>query len=88
MVNLWRDNEEHSESVDEEVIGSVEGREHIHDDDEEDQEEEDVISNFETDDNNGDDDDGLEGEYENDNQMTTGYAWIIMVDNLLTQIRL
>ena len=64
----------------------------------EDQKEEDVIPYFEIDDDNVDDH-GLNSEYENGNEMTkdeglqrlwilknltTGYACIIMMDNLLT----
>jgi len=44
VVNLWRDNEEHSKSAGEEqVIGSEEDAEETHDEEEEDQREKDGI---------------------------------------------
>ena len=57
VENAWRDNEEvHSKSAEEQVIGYEEDAEETHDEEKEDQEEEDVIPNFEIDDENGDDD--------------------------------
>ena len=61
VVNLWRDNEEHSKSPKTQVIGSEEEAEETHDEEEEDQDEEDVTPNFETDDDN-DDADGLDSD--------------------------
>ena len=49
VLNLWRNNEEHIKSGEEQVIGSMEEAEETHDKEEEDQEEEDVIPNFEID---------------------------------------
>ena len=65
VVNLWRDNEEHNKSVEEQVIGSEEDAEETRD---EDQEEGDLIPNIEIDDDNGDYD-LLDSEYEKDNEM-------------------
>ena len=68
-MNVWRDNEEHRKTAQEEVIGYEEDPKKTHDEEEEDQDEEDVTPNFETDDDN-DDADGLDSDQDNDSEMT------------------
>ena len=80
-MNVWRDNEEHRKSAEEEVIGSEEDPKETHDEEEEDQEEEDEIPNFEIDYDNGDNH-GLDSEYKSEN-LTISYVGIIMVGYLL-----
>ena len=64
-MNLWRDNEVHSKSVEEKVIGYEEDAEETHDEEKEDQKEGDVTPNFEIDDDTGD-----PGRYEYNNEMS------------------
>ena len=67
MVNLWRDNDEHSKSAEEQVIGSNrKDAEETHVGEEEDRE--DVIPNSEICDDNCDDD-GLDNNYEYGNEI-------------------
>ena len=68
MVNLWRDNEEHSKSVEEQLIGHDEDAEVTHDEETEDQDEEDIIPNFGIADNNRHPG-GLYSDYEYENEM-------------------